>query len=514
MKLFKARHDRPNEPEQLEPMYHLDHPRPRTRREFLGQGFLAGSAMVMGPSLFGLLAQSKNAQAQAMTCSLTAGGSGRIPFLCIDLAGGANMVGSNVLGGRQGGFDQFLDLRGYERQGGLPPAMTPIQDPTVIDTTFGLPFHATSPFLLGMLSKTTQATRDNTNGMLFCARSLNDTQNNPLNPMYGIAATGSAGGLLTLVGTEPTDSGGNSINPPMWFDPAVRPTKVDRPSDATGLVDTGRLVQMLDTEGADAVMNAVERLSNSKVDRLEMTEQQVVTDLVRCAYEQSTDLVSIYGDPTSLDPRLDPVIATGATPIFSTDELNQSKFQKTAAVMKLVIDGHAGAGCIEFGGYDYHNGTRATGERRDFEAGQAMGAALEYAGQTGRELCLYVFSDGSLDSNGQIDNDPDGNGKGIWVGDNSSVAASYFLVHSPNGRPPVDPAQQQIGWYRADGSVESSATEISNNPEALAEAVVLNYLALHGEGEAELDAAIPGRSIGSAAPLQNLIGLPNIRSTT
>ena len=47
--------------------------------------------------------------------------------------------------------------------------------------------------------------------------------------------------------------------------------------------------------------------------------------------------------------------------------------------MKLVVNGFAGAGTIEFGGYDYHDGTRATGEVRDFEAGQAIGAVLEYA---------------------------------------------------------------------------------------------------------------------------------------
>lgn len=512
MKLFRDRHDRPNEPEPLEPFYYPDHPRPRTRRQFLGQGFLAGLGMVASPSLFGLLSRSGNAQAQAMSCALTAGGAGRIPFLCIDLAGGANMVGSNVLVGLQGGYQNLLDLRGYERQGGLPPDMTPLVDPAVIDLSFGLPFHATSPFLLGMIDKTTQATRDNTNGIVFCTRSLNDTQNNPHNPMYGIAATGSTGGLLTLIGSEPTDSGGNSVNPAMWFNPAIRPTKVDRAQDATGLVDTGRLVQMLDTEGADAVMAAVERLSNAKVDRLEITEDMIVTELVRCAYEQSSDLVSIYGDPSSLDPRLDPVIATGPTPIFDANELGQGRFQKTAAVMKLVIDGHAGAGTLEFGGYDYHNGTRATGEGRDFLAGQSMGACLEYAAQTGKELCLYVFTDGSLDSNGQIDNSAGGQGKGIWQGDNSSVSSSFMLVYSPNGRPTVDPARQQIGWFRPDGSVETNATEISNNPESLAEAVVANYLALHGEGQAELDAAIPGHRIGSAAPLQNLIGMPNIRS--
>jgi hypothetical protein len=518
MKLFRARHDRPNEPERLEPLYHLSHPRPRTRRQFLGQGFIGGAAMVASPSLFGLLGRGANeAYAQVAPpppgCGLTAGGAGRIPFICMDLTGGANMVGSNVLVGLQGGFQNFLDLDGYELQG-LPAAMTPVMDPTVINTTFGLPFHANSAFLLGMLDKTTLATQQGTNGAVFCARSSNDTQNNPHNPMYGIARTGSTGGLLTLIGTEPSDSGGNSMNPAMWFDPAVRPTKIDRPQDATGLVDTGRLVQFMDTEGADAVMSAVERLSNGKVDKLELTEQAIVTDLIRCAYEQSTDLVALYSDPGALDPRQDPFIATGApgvVPIFNAQELDESKFQKTAAVMKLVVDGHAGAGTIEFGGYDYHNGTRATGERRDFEAGQAMGACLEYAQQTGKELCLYVFSDGSLDSNGQIDNDPAGNGKGIWQGDNSSTASSFMLVYSPTAQPLLlDPSKQQIGWFRPSGGVDTNATEISNNPESLAEAVVANYLALHGE-ETLLDSVLPGHQIGSAAPVQDVIAFDSIR---
>lgn len=510
MKLFRARHDKPDEPERLEPLYHLDHPRPRTRRQFLGQGFMTGAAMIAAPSLLGLM--GREAHAQAVSCGLTAGGAGRIPFICMDLAGGANMVGSNVLVGTQGGPTNLLNLAGYEKQG-LPASMTPIQDPTVFDMTFGLPFHSDSPFLLGMLDKTslTSGARTNTNGIVFCARSSNDTQNNPHNPMYGIARAGADGGLLTLIGNEPSDSGGNSINPMSWFDPAIRPTKIDRPQDNVGLVDTGRLVQFMDTEGADAVMAAVERLSDAKVDKLALTEDQIVTDLVRCTYEQSSDLVSLYSDPSALDPRVDPFIALAATPIFDGNDFNQGKFQRTAAVMKLVVDGHAGAGTIEFGGYDYHNGTRATGEIRDFQAGQAMGACLEYAALRGQDLCLYVFSDGSLDSNGQIDADPNGRGKPVWRGDNSSTGASFMLVYSPNGPPTLnDPLKQQIGHFRPDGSVETSATEVANNPESLAEAVVANYLALHGD-ELLLDTVLPGHQIGSAAPVQDLIAFNNIR---
>ena len=41
--------------------------------------------------------------------------------------------------------------------------------------------------------------------------------------------------------------------------------------------------------------------------------------------------------------------------------------------MKMVINGFAGAGTIEMGGYDYHGGRRAEGEVKDFRAGDLHG---------------------------------------------------------------------------------------------------------------------------------------------
>ena len=57
--------------------------------------------------------------------------------------------------------------------------------------------------------------------------------------MYGIAMAGAQGLLLTLIGTESTVSGGNSMAPMALIDPALQPTTISQPSDATALVDTG-----------------------------------------------------------------------------------------------------------------------------------------------------------------------------------------------------------------------------------------------------------------------------------
>jgi hypothetical protein len=476
-----------------------------TRREFLAQGFISGAAMIMAPSLFGLF-KSREAYAQAAAQCNLAAGAGRIPFICFDLAGGANMTGSNVLVGGPGGQLDFLSDQGYEKLG-LPSNMVPSL-PGQVNTELGLAFHADSAFLRGILSKTSAATRANVNGAVICARSENDTGNNPHNPMYGINRAGADGDLVTLIGTEPSDSGGNSQAPMSMIDPASRPVKVDRPSDVTGLVDTGRLATLLSPQDAGAVMSAVEQLSDAKLQH--MTEDAIVEQLIYCSYVESTSLVQTFGNPSLLNPLTDPNI----TSIFSAGELNQDKFRKTASVMKLAVNGFAGAGTIEFGGYDYHDGTRATGEVRDFEAGQAMGAVLEYAALQGQQLMLYVFSDGSLDSDGSIDNSANGRGKGNWRGDNQSTAASFFLVYDPAGRPQLaDPARQQIGYYRMSGDVETASSRVANNVTLLAESVVLNYMALHGDYAANLAssfaAALPGHGLG--ADVNNLFAFAPIR---
>src|SRR5476651_1525457 len=114
-----------------EPLRHQDHPRPRTRREFLAQSFITGSATVIGPSLLAMLAAPRYARASLAPdisnlltpCSISTG-AGKIPFICFDLAGGGNIAGSNVLvGGPKGQLD-FLSVAGYSKLG-LPGTMVP-----------------------------------------------------------------------------------------------------------------------------------------------------------------------------------------------------------------------------------------------------------------------------------------------------------------------------------------------------------------------------------------------------
>ena len=519
--------------------YEENHKRPVTRRDFLAQGLLSGAAVVTAPTIFSLFANPRSAMAALSPdleilkgpCGLAVAGAGKIPFIAFDLAGGANMVGSNVLVGQQGGQLDFLSTQAYAKMGlpgdQIPPIVNPATNTNdFVDQTLGLAFHSDSAFLRGMMTRVSAAAAANINGAVIAARSDNDTSNNTHNPMYGIARAGSDGELMTLIGSENTVSGGNSDSPIMMIDPALRPTKIDRTSDVTGLVDTGDLVGILGQADATAVMESIYRVSDQKLTNVDtkLTNDQVVKDMVRCGYLKSADLSDRFGNPAALNPELDTDIvgAAGSGAIFETNEFqNESQFEKTAAVMKLVMSGFAGAGTIEMGGYDYHGDGRASAEIRDFRAGTCMGACLEYAHRLQVPLMLYVLSDGSVDSdNEMVDNSVDGRGKFDWNSDNSSTAASFFLVYNPAGRSQLfsgdnlaPEMHQQIGWFTNDGSVNTASSPAANNVNLLVETVILNYMALHGE-QGLFQSLFPAHGLGSAALMDSLTAFDPIVSGT
>jgi hypothetical protein len=425
-------------------------------------------------------------------------GDSKVPFICFDLAGGANFAGSNVLVGGAGGQDDLNSITtgGYSKMG-VPGDMIPGLDSTAftlfntsanndfVNDDLGLKFHADSALLRGILD-TAGAAVPNVDGCVVPARSDNDTGNNPHNPLYGIAMAGGRGDVVDLIGSRTSESGGNSVAPADMIDPEFLPTKVDRPSDVTGMVDVGNLTGILN-QPADvtAVMEAMTRITHKKLNtpgvdtKLGNPADEVVKDLVRCGYLKSADLADRFAG-VQVDPLLDPNI----TSIFTDAGLDVSsdgEFRKTASIMKMVLNGHSAGGCVTMGGYDYHTGDRSTGALRDRRAGRCIGACLSYAQKLGKPLMVYVFSDGSVASNGALDNSADGRGKGQWTGDNSSTACSFFLVFRPGSRPNLLLPGRQIGRFSSDASVVTSSSPAANNVNLLVNMVLLNYMALNND---------------------------------
>jgi hypothetical protein len=507
------------------PLLFGDHKKPMTRRDFISAGLRTGGHMIAGASVLSMFSNPKKAQAtlsadiEALreSCGISVQGAGKIPFISFDLAGGANISGSNVLVGGLGGQQDFLSTAGYSKLG-IPGDMSPaIANPNAlqsdfINTDLGLAFHSDSAFLRGILEKVSPQTAANINGAVLPNRSDNDTSNNPHNPMYAIASSGANGSLMPLIGSRNTDSGGNSMAPTRFIDLSKRPTKIDRPTDVTGLVDIGDLFDLLSHSDAVAVMESIQRISAQKMLQVnsKVTRNDVIKDMVNCGYVKSADLADRFGNPATLDPLLD-VDIVGPGGIFTLAEFDSEReFQKTASIMKLVVNGFSGAGTVTMGGFDYHTGERATGELRDLRAGRCMGACLEYAARRNQPIMMYVFSDGSVSSNGRMDDSENGRGKGEWTSDNSSTGASFFLVYNPTGKPQLmgaTPEQnamhQQIGYMRADASVETTSSPSANNVNLLVETVLLNYMALHGE-QNKFSTLVPGQGLGNTTMLDSL----------
>jgi len=490
------------------PLKHNDHPRPTTRREFIKQGFMTGTASVLGGGVFSLFANPNEAMAavsqdlQSLVDSIpgcTLGGltgAAKVPFICFDLAGGANLAGSNVLVGQGAGQLDNVSTGGFSKLG-VPGDMIPGLDSTnftllnpsanndFVNNELNLLFHADSAMLLGIREKAGAAI-GNIDGCVIPARSDNDTGNNPHNPLYGISLAGGTGDVVDLIGSRNSDSGGNSLSPAALMNPEVRPTKVDRRTDVTGLVDIGNLTGILnDPADVTAVFESIARLTHKKLQvgdiQTQLTNDAVVKDLMRCGYIKAAEIADRFAPLPSMDPIDDPLIVPG---IFSATELNDNEFEKTASIMKLVMNGHSAGGCVTMGGYDYHTGDRQVGENRDLRAGRCIGACLNYAASLNKPLLIYVFSDGSVFSNGTRDDSAGnggslgGRGKGVWTGDNSSTAASMLLAYSPTIPTSL---QRQIGRFSDDASVVTSASPAANNPNLLVNMVILNYMAANGD---------------------------------
>src|SRR6185436_11130132 len=162
-----------------EPLRHESHKKPVTRRDFLAQGFTTGAATVVAPAALTAMLNPRRASAAldptlqpvaSGVCGIS-DGAGKIPFICFDLAGGANIAGSNVLVGQQGGQMDFLSTQGYSKLG-LPGNMLPNNATTnFVNQSMGLAFHSDSAWLRGIVSKASPEALALVNGIVIAARS-------------------------------------------------------------------------------------------------------------------------------------------------------------------------------------------------------------------------------------------------------------------------------------------------------------------------------------------------------
>jgi hypothetical protein len=442
---------------------HNDH-KLTTRREFLAHGLISGAGMAFAPSLLSFLYSRK---AYGQDCAVAAmGATGKTPVIIFDMAGGANIAGSNVMAGGQGGqLDFIADYSSL----GLPMEMHPSRAGQV-NTELGLAFHSDSGYLRGIRATTSAGTRAKIDGGIFNNVSNDDTGNNPHNPAFWLNAAGAMGELAQIAGTRDSVSGGRSIAPNPSVDASRMPVQITNQNDAMGLVTLGRLNNLFpDDNKVRRVLETIQNMSESRM--LAFSRQSVpeqIQQLVSCGYIQTNEFISKY-DANALDPNQDADVTATFNDLGNNDQ------RKTATIAKMLLDGYIGVGTVELGGRDYHGDTRSRGEQRDLEAGQLMGRVMELAARKGKDLVMYVITDGGVAARGGIDNSAEGRGKLIWTSDNGQRSSTFMMVYKDAGRPTVRSQGRQIGYMRTNGSVEAGANLIANSVPNLAKAIVANY---------------------------------------
>lgn len=442
-----------------------------TRRQLFGRGYLSMGGFVAMPSFLSLLNDQK-ALAQAIECGTTSvEESNSIPMICIDLGGGANIPGGNVIVGDRGGQLSFLPAGSYGSIG-LAPEAEP--GSVSLATDLGLAFHPESRIYQGIAAQTAETTRANVEGGIFCTSSDDDTGNNPLNPTYWLAKAGAQGKVVALAGNNDSVSGGRSIAPEESIDLSLRPALVQRPEDCPDLIVPGLLANMIGSEGVAKVMNWTKSLSQSQLQNFQkLSVSNQAQQMLQCAYPQAIDQVTRF-QPDIIDPAQDPVIS-------SVFDLNNGDDRRAGSIAKLLLDGFAGAGTVTLGGFDYHGNPRTVTDQRDQRAGDVIGKCLEAAAQKQKPLVVYVFTDGGVGCR-QATPDAATPGRFNASSDSGQRSSAFMLVYNPTGKPQLRlPGGRQIGAFKASGSVDNDVLLTSNSVTNLTKAIVANYMSLTGQ---------------------------------
>lgn len=190
---------------------------------------------------------------------------------------------------------------------------------------------------------------------------------------------------------------------------------------------------------------------------------------------------------TNEDPRSNPISSSMLGINFNTPE-SSADFLFATYVHNLLNDNVGGAG-FTMGGFDYHDGTRVTGDTRDTELGLRVGKAAAAAAALNKPLFIYITTDGAQRS---VDSITPGS---PWIGDRGSAGMQAFVVVDPEGTLdlPGSETEYMLGGFHLTSQAADDrfwSTEPRNQTMA-AMAVFANYLAFNGMND-----SIPTRTMG------------------
>lgn len=433
------------------------HKKPVTRRDFLAAGLIPFAASAFVPTALGLMGATPFS-ANAADCADPQ--QALAPFITLNLSGGAALM-ANLLP-RDNGFQPLANYQslGYKSM------------PTMV-SAYGSPSWSSRSGVLAGLNSiiTDQSIRDKVQVIQICVASVDDSNSNRFDASGMVYAAGLAGTLMPNLGRRSSVSGLNQqsalINPPRPL--VVADVKdIENSLGYTAALNSAGLSKAQKQKLATLVGN----LSATQAEKLSKIRTVAhVKDLVECAGIKNSTVVG--ASAALVNP-----FASGASPaqqqiagIWDSGTALAANRVFGAMVYNGLL-GQSGTVNLELGGYDYHDGTRTTGDRMDNEAGQQIGKIIQSASVLGKKVAVYLTSDGAT-AVGSNEN---------WVADRGQAGSAMLFLFDPAGRPQlVDGASPQIGSFESSGAQQVVASSLVSDPQNAAVAVVRNYIAFNGQ---------------------------------
>lgn len=424
---------------------------PMTRRDFLGVGLINfGGFLAMNPVLK-ILGTSNAARAAEVVCD-TAKGSDLPALVTLNLAGGAGLS-ANWMPLSQG----LQPLPSYTKmgQGNTPSATREFANQA--------PFFLGSSFLNALKVAVPDALAlDKINFVGVAVRSQDDSSGNKFD-ITGLAKNaGLSGTLLANLGTSNTVTG-NNTQPAFIVPPA--PLVVGRYEDLVGALSVSGSLAKIATR-APALFGVIEKLNALQATKY--ATQNYGTQLEQLMVCRSKDNSTLVSNPNSAstDPRSETPVGTAWG--LNANSSTASRDYVFSTLVYNALKGNSGSANLTIGGYDYHNGTRTTGDTKDAEAGTVIGRVITTAHLLGKKVFILVTSDGSVTS---AESETAGS---PWASDGGLRGSSFMIAYDPAGS--ATAKSFQLGFY-SDAQAADDKTLVGTSPERAAAAMFANYLA-------------------------------------
>lgn len=431
------------------------HAKPVTRRDFLAHGLIPFAASALVPGALGLLTAPFGASANAATCE---SGGGILPsFVTVNLSGGAGLAGNFIPRDKGGQL-----LPSYGKIGGgtsanislAPDLAVNGQGPFGANTAGG---GGVSTFLAGLRAGAPTALA-NTSVVAVCVQSRDDSAENFFDASGMVYRAGLVGSMLPNMGTVKTPSG---LSMKSAFLSPPSPLVVGSVVDIANSIGYTASLRNLSVDQKTKISRLVANLSSEQAKKFaSISSVEEVKNLVECAGIKNQALIAANGAPT-----VSAGVMTAWGVNANTNDRDQNKI--FANMIFNSLEGNGGVVNLQLGGYDYHDGSRNTGDTKDQAAGQVVGRILESAKAQNKKIFVYVTSDGATTS---AESATPGSS---WVSDRGSGGLALFFMYDPAGRPATNGLQ--IGSYTA-GQIADDSTFVGNDPAQAAQVVFANYL--------------------------------------